>query len=89
MLSYERVIHDVAVICFQDLFKLSDVIILIGTNRENRDTLSNRKKSDNPESVFQCLYATSNTFLFDYESQNKTHIYPSDKKKKPKIWAGM
>lgn len=34
--SYEWIIHDVAVICFQNLFKFSDVIILIGTNRKKK-----------------------------------------------------
>lgn len=35
---YEGIVHDVAVICFQNLLKFSDVIILIGTSEKNQDT---------------------------------------------------
>lgn len=35
VLSNERVIHYVTVICFQDFLKFSDVIILVGAGRKN------------------------------------------------------
>lgn len=37
VLPYEGIVHDVAVICFQNLLKFSDVIILIGTSEKTRD----------------------------------------------------
>lgn len=40
VLPYERIIHDVTVICLQNLLKFSDVVILIGTlsEREREST---------------------------------------------------
>lgn len=35
VLSNERVIHYVTVICFQDFLKFSDVIVLVGAGRKN------------------------------------------------------
>lgn len=36
VLSNEGVVHYVTVICFQDLLKFSDVIVLVGAGRKNR-----------------------------------------------------
>lgn len=35
--SYKGIVHDVTVICLQNLLKFSDVIILIGTSREREN----------------------------------------------------
>lgn len=39
VLPYEGIVHDVAVICFQNLLKFRDVVILIGTAQNPRDWL--------------------------------------------------
>lgn len=36
VLPYEGIVHDVAMICFQNLLKFSDVVILIGTSEKNK-----------------------------------------------------
>jgi len=38
VLPYEGIVHDVAVICFQNLLKFSDVVILIGTTEKKQGT---------------------------------------------------
>lgn len=40
VLPYEGIVHDVAVICFQNLLKFSDVIILIGTSGKKKERLN-------------------------------------------------
>lgn len=39
VLSNERVIHYVTVICFQDFFKFSDVIVLVGAGRKTHSVV--------------------------------------------------
>lgn len=39
VLSNERVVHYVTVICFQDFFKFSDVIVLVGAGRKTRSVI--------------------------------------------------
>lgn len=43
VLSNERVIHYVTVICFQDFLKFSDVIVLVGAGREKHRVLRHSK----------------------------------------------
>lgn len=39
VLSNERVVHYVTVICFQDFFKFSDVIVLVGAGRKTHSVV--------------------------------------------------
>lgn len=55
VLPYEGIVHDVAVICFQNLLKFSDVIILIGTSEK-------KKKPQETELLFLKVKQNHKTF---------------------------
>lgn len=58
VLSNERVIHYVTVICFQDFLKFSDVIVLVGAGRKNS----------------QCCYSAYIVFLWPPQKPSTTQL---------------